>query len=201
MQWAPAANEIAHAGRLDRRSSRSPQPFLTPCRSRLPRPIRRNWIPVAILGCMGVRIRGHRDGPLSRLAAHSRGRARQRPARLRCRSQFVRAGGDSLLTGPAGTRRGGTVRSVLLVPEGIADRLTPRQLEAVLAHELCHVRRRDNLTSAIHMIVEAMFWFHPLVWWIGARLVEERERACDEDVLRLGGEACPSGKAALRPRE
>ena len=58
----------------------------------------------------------------------------------------------------------------------------------MLAHELCHVRRRDNLTSAIHMIVEAVFWFHPLVWWIGARLVEERERACDEAVLSLGNE-------------
>jgi len=33
--------------------------------------------------------------------------------------------------------------------------------------KLCHIRRRDNLTSAIHMIVEAVFWFHPLVWWIG----------------------------------
>ena len=38
------------------------------------------------------------------------------------------------------------------------------------------------------MLVEAMFWFHPLVWWIGARLVEERERACDEEVLSLGSE-------------
>ena len=62
------------------------------------------------------------------------------------------------------------------------------QLEAVIAHELSHVRRRDNLTAAIHMVVEAAFWFHPFVWWIGARLVEERERACDEAVLSLGGE-------------
>jgi bla regulator protein BlaR1 len=77
-------------------------------------------------------------------------------------------------------------RPTLLLPAGIAERLTPFQLEAVLAHELCHVRRRDNLFAAIHMIVEAVFWFHPLVWWIGARLVEERERACDEEVLRLG---------------
>ena len=38
------------------------------------------------------------------------------------------------------------------------------------------------------MIVEAMFWFHPLVWWIGVRLLEERERACDEKVLRPGNE-------------
>jgi uncharacterized protein (TIGR03435 family) len=80
----------------------------------------------------------------------------------------------------------GIVRPVLLLPEGIAERLTPSELETVLAHELCHVRRRDNLFAAIHMIVEAAFWFHPLVWWIGAHLVEERERACDEEVLSQG---------------
>ncbi len=82
----------------------------------------------------------------------------------------------------------GVFRPVLLLPEGIAGRLTPAQLRAVLAHELCHVRRRDNLAAAVHMLVEALFWFHPLVWWIGARMVEERERACDEEVLRLGNE-------------
>ena len=80
----------------------------------------------------------------------------------------------------------GLFRPILLLPANIIQRLTPRQLEAILLHELCHVRRRDNLTSAVHMIVEAVFWFHPLVWWISARLVEERERACDEEVLRLG---------------
>jgi uncharacterized protein (TIGR03435 family) len=80
----------------------------------------------------------------------------------------------------------GLWRPILLLPVGIAQRLTPSQLEAVLAHELCHVRRRDNLFATIHMVVEAISWFHPLVWWIGARLVEERERACDEEVLRLG---------------
>jgi uncharacterized protein (TIGR03435 family) len=53
----------------------------------------------------------------------------------------------------------------------------------VIAHELCHVHRRDNLTAAIHMCVEALFWFHPGVWLIGARLIAERERACDEAVL------------------
>jgi uncharacterized protein (TIGR03435 family) len=77
----------------------------------------------------------------------------------------------------------GLFRPVLLLPEGIFDRLTPAQLQAVVAHELCHVRNRDNLTAAIHMLVETVFWFHPLVWWIGKRMVEERERACDEEVL------------------
>jgi beta-lactamase regulating signal transducer with metallopeptidase domain len=82
----------------------------------------------------------------------------------------------------------GVLRPRLLLPCGIVERLTPAQLDSVVAHELCHVRRRDNLTAAIHMAVEAMFWFHPMVWWIGARLVEERERACDEAVMRRGGD-------------
>jgi bla regulator protein blaR1 len=78
----------------------------------------------------------------------------------------------------------GVFRPVLVLPEGISDRLTPAQFKSILAHELCHVRRRDNLAAAVHMLVEALFWFHPLLRWIEARLVEERERACDEEVLR-----------------
>jgi len=83
----------------------------------------------------------------------------------------------------------GIFKPVLLLPEGIAERLTPEQLRAVLAHEMCHVRRCDNLTAAIHMLVEAVFWFYPLVWCIRTRLVEERERACDEAVLQSGNDA------------
>ena len=92
----------------------------------------------------------------------------------------------------------GIVRPVLLLPEGIADHLSPEQLEAVLAHELCHVRRLDNLTAAVHMVVETVFWFHPLVWWIGKRLADERERACDEEVLQLGSEPYVYAESILR---
>ena len=82
----------------------------------------------------------------------------------------------------------GIFRQVLWLPSGIGDRLSDTQLEAILAHELCHARHRDNLLSAIHMLVEGVFWFHPLVWWLGAKLEQERERACDEEVLRLVGD-------------
>lgn len=78
----------------------------------------------------------------------------------------------------------GIFRPVLILPAGIAEQLTTAQFESVLAHELCHGRRRDNLTAAVHMLVEALFWFHPLVWLIRIRLLEERERACDEEVLQ-----------------
>jgi TonB family protein len=63
---------------------------------------------------------------------------------------------------------------------------------------MCHVRRRDNLGTAIHMVVEAVFWFHPLVWFLGAHLMEERERACDEEVLRAGHEPYAYAEGVLK---
>jgi uncharacterized protein (TIGR03435 family) len=80
----------------------------------------------------------------------------------------------------------GILRPVLLFPEGLVDRLTPPQLEAILTHERAHVRAHDNLLAMVHMAVEAIFWFHPLVWWIERRMIDERERACDEAVVRAG---------------
>jgi TonB family protein len=82
----------------------------------------------------------------------------------------------------------GVVKPRLLVPRSITDHLGDAEMEAVLSHEMAHVRRRDNLTSAVQMVVEVLFWFYPVVWWLGARLVAERERACDEDVIRTGSE-------------
>ena len=79
----------------------------------------------------------------------------------------------------------GISRPVLLWPAHLST-LRPEQIEAVVAHEVAHVARRDNLHASIHMLVSAIFWFHPLVWWLGARLIDERERACDERVLALG---------------
>ena len=80
----------------------------------------------------------------------------------------------------------GIWRPVLLLPDGLADRLSSAQLSAVIAHERSHIRSHDNFAAAVHMLVEALFWFHPLVWWMEGRLIDERERACDEEVLRSG---------------
>ena len=80
----------------------------------------------------------------------------------------------------------GLWRPVLLVPDGLFDHLDRPGIDALVAHEACHFRRKDNLTAALHMLVEALFWFHPMVWWIGGRLVHERERACDEAVVGSG---------------
>jgi bla regulator protein BlaR1 len=75
---------------------------------------------------------------------------------------------------------------VVLLPVALLGRLTGPQLGAVLAHEREHIARRDNLVAHLQRLVETVFWFHPMVWWIGRQLVEERERACDEAVLEKG---------------
>jgi hypothetical protein len=80
----------------------------------------------------------------------------------------------------------GLWRPVLVAPQTLTEHLTRSEIDAIVEHEACHLRRRDNLTAALHALVEAVFWFHPLVWWIGTRLIAERERACDEAVLRAG---------------
>jgi tetratricopeptide (TPR) repeat protein/beta-lactamase regulating signal transducer with metallopeptidase domain len=78
----------------------------------------------------------------------------------------------------------GIFRPVLFLPEGISKHINDAELEAILIHEFEHIRCKDNLVAFIHMIVQALFWFHPIIWLTGAKLVLERELACDESVLR-----------------
>lgn len=92
----------------------------------------------------------------------------------------------------------GIFRPVILLPKDLARNFTPAELDAVLAHELTHLARRDNLTALLHMLVETIFWFHPLIWWISRRLVEERERACDENVLASGNKPLVYAQSILK---
>jgi beta-lactamase regulating signal transducer with metallopeptidase domain len=91
----------------------------------------------------------------------------------------------------------GIIHPILLIPADLTQRLPPEQMRAILDHEMSHVRRRDNLTAALHMVVEALYWFYPLVWWLGARLIAERERACDEAVVKSGTDPQTYAEAIL----
>jgi len=82
----------------------------------------------------------------------------------------------------------GVVNPILLLPESLLPNLTQPQFDAVFAHEMGHVHRHDNLIAYIQSWVQALFWFHPLVWLIGARLAKEREYACDEAAIERGQE-------------
>jgi TonB family protein len=106
----------------------------------------------------------------------------------------------TLLSSPSFREPGvaGLIRPAVLWPAAVSALLEDEELDAILSHELTHVRRWDNLTGALHMAVGAAFWFHPLVWWLTARLVEERERSCDETVLALGARPEPYAEGLLK---
>src|SRR5207244_934029 len=60
----------------------------------------------------------------------------------------------------------GAWRGCVVLPDELSTRLSASELQAVLAHELAHVRRRDNLAAAVVRVIVSIFWFHPLLWWI-----------------------------------
>ena len=65
-------------------------------------------------------------------------------------------------------------------------RLAPDAKRFALLHELAHVKRRDNWTLLLTKLAQTVYWFHPLVWWLSARLSDEQELACDDRVLAAG---------------
>ncbi|MEW6127483.1 MAG: M56 family metallopeptidase [Acidobacteriota bacterium] len=81
----------------------------------------------------------------------------------------------------------GVFRPTIVLPETLSETLNQEELDAVMMHELVHLSRHDNLLSNLQMFIGCLFWFHPLVWYIDKRLLAERESACDETVIELGG--------------
>ncbi|HWT01596.1 MAG TPA: M56 family metallopeptidase [Pyrinomonadaceae bacterium] len=82
-----------------------------------------------------------------------------------------------------------TLRPVVVLPEGVAERLSDDELEAVMMHEMVHVERWDNLVGFVQRTVCCLLWFHPLVWLLDRRLLAEREQSCDDTVIRLSGDS------------
>jgi beta-lactamase regulating signal transducer with metallopeptidase domain/Flp pilus assembly protein TadD len=80
----------------------------------------------------------------------------------------------------------GLWRPTVVLPDGLSTHLSEAELQSVLAHELAHVRRHDNLSAAAARVIVSVFWFHPLLWWIERWMLSEREAACDEVVLSHG---------------
>jgi beta-lactamase regulating signal transducer with metallopeptidase domain len=83
----------------------------------------------------------------------------------------------------------GWMRPVILLPVAAVAALTPAQVEAILAHELAHIRRHDYAVNLLQTIAETLLFYHPAVWWVSKRIRAEREHCCDDVAVRVCGDA------------
>jgi GWxTD domain-containing protein len=95
----------------------------------------------------------------------------------------------------------GWFKPVVLVPLSALTSMPPQHLEAVLAHELAHIRRHDFLVNACQVLVETVLFYHPAVWWLSARVREEREACCDRVAAEQCGDAVLYGHALVALEE
>ena len=77
----------------------------------------------------------------------------------------------------------GWVRPVILLPIAALANLSPAQVDAILTHELAHIRRHDYIVNLLQSVVETLLFYHPAVWWLSGRVRAEREHACDDIAL------------------
>ncbi len=89
----------------------------------------------------------------------------------------------------------GWLRPVVLIPVGCLTGLSAAQVEAILAHELAHIRRHDYLVSVIQSVVEALLFYHPAVWWVSKQMRRERESCCDDVAVKLSGDRIAYARA------
>ena len=92
----------------------------------------------------------------------------------------------------------GWIRPLILLPSASLLGLTPEQLEAVLAHELAHIRRFDYLVNLAQTLIETLLFYHPAVWWVSARMRHERELCCDDLAVASCGDALCYARALTR---
>ncbi len=89
----------------------------------------------------------------------------------------------------------GNLKPIILLPLGIISGLPQDQIEAIISHELAHIKRYDFLINLIQIFIEMIFFYHPLVWWLSALIKTERENCCDDIAIETCGDAVSYSKA------
>ncbi|MHC4185016.1 MAG: M56 family metallopeptidase [Planctomycetota bacterium] len=82
----------------------------------------------------------------------------------------------------------GWVKPVILLPASALTGLSPEQMEAILAHELAHIKRLDYLVNMLQTVVEILGFYHPAVWWVSHKIRVERENCCDDLAVSVSGD-------------
>src|SRR5256714_11141110 len=153
------------------------------------------WIVVAWLAGVGIPSIGLASSWVVRRRLSTVGPRRVPPA---CREALARLVARLRVTRPVRVLESavvqvpaviGWLRPVVLLPASALMGLTPLQLDALLAHELAHVRRYDYLVNVIQSVIETLLFYHPAVWWVSQQVREEREHCCDDLAVAVCGDA------------
>ncbi|MCL6098949.1 MAG: M56 family metallopeptidase [Bacteroidetes bacterium] len=89
----------------------------------------------------------------------------------------------------------GHLKPIILLPLGMISGLPQDQMEAIISHELAHIRRYDFLINMIQTFIETLFFYHPVVWWLSSLINAERENCCDDIAIQTCGNAVSYSKA------
>jgi beta-lactamase regulating signal transducer with metallopeptidase domain len=122
-----------------------------------------------------------------------RARLDRTAARLRV-TRPVRLLASALVEAPTAL---GLLRPVILLPLSVFTALTAAEIEAILAHELAHIRRHDFLVNLLQSAAETLLFYHPAVWWVSHRIRVERENACDDLAVAATGDAALYARALV----
>ena len=106
-----------------------------------------------------------------------------------------------LVEGDCGPVLAGIISPLILMPKNLSEHLSKRQLKLIIAHELIHVRRMDNLVLVIQRLAEIFLFFHPVVWICGKMMRNEAEAACDNAVLNIYGNSTDYADSLMRVAE
>jgi beta-lactamase regulating signal transducer with metallopeptidase domain len=145
------------------------------------------WYTLRRLGCVGV----------SHVSEEVLAAMRRLSAQIGLR-RAVRVCQSTLARVPAVV---GCVRPMILLPVSLLTSIPAAQLDAILAHELAHVRRHDFVVNLLQALVETLFFYHPAVWWLSSQIRVEREHCCDDLVVALLGNRIEYGRALVAIEE
>jgi len=95
----------------------------------------------------------------------------------------------------------GAFKPIVLIPVGLLTGFSVSQVEAILAHELAHIRRNDYLVNLLQSIVEVIYFFHPGLWWLSEKVRTERENCCDDIAVNVCGDRISLAHALVKVAE
>jgi beta-lactamase regulating signal transducer with metallopeptidase domain len=157
----------------------------------------RVWIAGVLFLSFRLAWLGGRISSLRRASRPADAAIRAVAARLAARIGVRRAVRILVSALPDGPSVAGWIRPVIMMPAAVLLRLDEQQVEAILAHEIAHLQRYDDVVNIAQSLIETVLFYHPCVWWVSNRIRRERELCCDDLAVAISGDAVVYARALM----